>query len=182
MLNFIKRLWAGPRDPIAYQLPLTWFDQQLPHDLLDTGLSWVWESSRGGKAANPNVPARRPPAILTPELAPMVSAEIGEYDGEVGRAFLAFATAEQLLLDGAQRVNAIRAFSKSGAGPLVAIIYQAPEGPSEFFIGRTPPPALTELLETWAARLGKPVNMIAKQPGAALLRRLFLDPKTKVRS
>ena len=179
MLNFVKRLWSGPSDPIAYQLPLAWFDQQLPGDLLATGLHWVWESSRGGRAARPNVPEHRLPAILTQELAPDITAELGEYEGDLGRAFIAFATALPMEMRAAELVDAIRKFANTSAGPLQAILYQEPEGPSTFFVGRTPPVALIHLLETWAARLGKPVDGLEKQPkGGAILERIFLDPKT----
>lgn len=178
MLNFVKRLWSGPQDPIGYQLPLAWFDQQLPGDLLATRLHWVWESWRGGKAANPNVPEHRSPTILTQELAPDISAELAEYEGEVGRAFTAFATAMPVELPSKDLDEAIRKFANSGAGPLLAIIHQQPEGPSTFFVSRTPPQALNSLLETWAGRIGKPIGSIEQQPKAgALVKRIFLDPK-----
>jgi len=175
----LKRLLGGgARDPIAYQLPLAWFDQQLPGDLLDSGLHWVWESSRGGKVGSRGVPERRRPTRLTRGMGPALTAELGEYDGDIGRSFIAFATEQPMNLGAQQLIEAIREFSKSSAGPLVAILFNGdPAGPSEFLVGRTPLPVLSQLLETWAARLGKPVDQISRAPGRALLRRVFLDPK-----
>ena len=177
----LKRLWPGPKDPLAWQVPLLWFDQQLPGDLLATGFHWTWESWRGGKAANPNVPEHRPPTALTEQLAPSISAELGEYDGEVGRAFTAFATLGPMELNAADFSTAMRTFAGSGGGRLLAVIHQEPEGSADFFISRKPPQPLVQLLETWASRLGKPVDSIEKRPGGPILRRVFLDPKRAAR-
>lgn len=178
MLDVLKRLFRPGQEPIDYAVPMSWFDQQLPQDLLATGLYWVWESSRGGKAAHPGVPSHRPPTALTPALAPEITKEIGEYDGEIGREFVAFATVERIELNAAQLLAAIRAFARSGAGPLVAVLYQDPAGPGHFLIASAPLPTLSDLLETWASRLGKPSTEIQKSSGRSLLKRLFLNPET----
>jgi hypothetical protein len=180
VLNFLTRLWSGTsKDPLAYQLPLAWFDLQLPTDLLATNLHWVWESWRAGKVASPKVPEHRTPVVLTKALAPNVSAELGEYDGEIGRAFLAFATASPIQMTPTELTAAIRAFAKDGTGPLLAIIWQEPLGPATFFVSRTPPAALQALLQTWAGRIGKPLDSIAKRADSArMLKHVFLDAKT----
>ncbi|HEY3738826.1 MAG TPA: hypothetical protein VGL53_03230 [Bryobacteraceae bacterium] len=178
MLDVLKRLFRPGREPIDYAIPLSWFDQQLPGDLLETRLYWVWESSRAGKAAHAGVPAERRRTALTLALAPEITKEIGEYDGEIGREFVAFATAEPIELTAAQLIAAIRAFAKSGGGPLVAILYQDPAGPGHFLIAANPLPALSSLLETWAVRLGKPVSQVQQSSGRPLLKGLFLNKET----
>src|SRR5262245_60219370 len=94
MLSVLKRWFGKAEDPVAYQVPLGWFEVQLPQDLLDTGFHWVWESSRSFKAVQARLPDRRPPTVLTSEVASTFSADVGEYFLEMHREWTAFATRE----------------------------------------------------------------------------------------
>ena len=167
----LKRLFGKKADPIAYRLPLDWFEQQLPHDLLSTEFHWVWESSRGFPAPHSTLPEQRHPTILTAGNATTFSEEIGEYYLEAHREMTVFASAAPMELATPQLYAAIKTFAKSGEGPLVAIIYQPPQGAAEMFLPRTPQPQLARVLITWSARLGQPIQ---QSPGGPMLKRLFL--------
>lgn len=177
MLSILKHWFGGDKGPVAYRLPLDWFEIQLPGDLLGSGLHWVWESSRAFAAVQKSLPDERPPTVLTAALAPVFSAEIGEYHLEAHRELTAFATAVPAVLSAAELRGAIRAFAKSGEGPLVAILYQPPQGSSEVFVPQTLPDVMAGLLTTWAERLGKPMNQIERTEGGDMLRRMFLNKK-----
>ena len=174
MLNFFKK-WFPEKGPLAYRVPLDWFEAQLPGDLLSTGLYWVWESSRGFKGGRPTLPESRSMTVLTPELAGALSAEIGEYYLEAHREVTAFATAGPMVLSAEGLQQAIRAFASKGAGPLVAVLYQPSQGAAEVFLPQLLPDPLARLLGTWAERLGKPVDKIERVPGGAILKRIFLN-------
>ena len=175
MLSIVKRWIGGGKGPVAYRLPLDWFEVQLPGDLLGSGLYWVWESSRGFKAVQASLPDERGPTVLTAELAPVFSAEIGEYYLEAHRELTVFATAVPVALSAAELTGAIRAFAKSGEGPLMAILYQPPQGPSEVFVPQALSRVMDRLLTLWAERLGKPMNQIERTEGGDMLRRIFLN-------
>lgn len=170
MLNLIKGFFQS-KDPIAYRLPLDWFEQQLSHDLLSTRFHWVWESSRGFPAPHSKLPETRQPTRLTVENAPAFSAEVGEYYLEAHREITAFATQMPMELSKPQLHAAINAFAKSGEGPLKCILYQPPQGSAEVFVPRAPDGELTRLLTAWSHRLGQPIQ---QSPGGEILKRLFL--------
>ena len=175
MLSLWKRWFGKAEDPIAYRLPLDWFEVQLPGDLLATGFHWVWESSRAFKAVQASLPDERRPTVLTAALAPVFSAELGEYHLEAHREMTVFATAGPVSLSAVELTAAIRDFADSGEGPLVAILYQPPQGSSEVFLSRTPPESMMRLMLTWAERLGKPMSQVERVPGGDMLRRVFLN-------
>ena len=171
MLRSLQRWFGNAADPLAYRVPLDWFEQQVAQDLLSTGLHWMWESSRGFKAVQASLPDQRSRTVLTPDLAAVFGAEIGEYYLEDHREMTVFATetsfAGDLRLAGRQ-------FAETGAGPLVAILYQPPHGAAEVFLPRSPMPVLSKLLNTWAERLGK---RIEGGDGGPTLRRMFAQLK-----
>ena len=171
----LKRWFGKAKGPVAYRLPLDWFEVQLPADLLGSGLYWVWESSRAFKAVHASLPDEREPTVLTSELAPVFSAEIGEYCLETHREVTVFATAAPVVLSAEELTAAIRTFAKSGEGPLVAILYQQPQGSSEVFVPQELSDAMARLLTTWAERLGKPMREIERAGGGDMLRRIFLN-------
>ena len=82
-----------------------------------------------------------------------------------------FATKSPIELNKQQLHAAIKAFAKSGEGPLKTILYQPPQGPAEVFVPRVPDSELTRLLTAWSHRLGQPIQ---HSPGGEILKRLFL--------
>ena len=175
MLSILRGWFSKGEGPVAYRLPLDWFEVQLPGDLLGSGLHWVWESSRTFKAVQKSLPDERFPTVLTAEMAPVFSAELGEYYLEAHREMTVFATAAPVGLTATELTAAIRAFARNGEGPLVAVLYQPPQGSSEVFLPQVPAEPMKCLLLTWAERLGKPMEQVERVPGGDLLRRIFLN-------
>lgn len=56
----VERLGRSNRlNPVAYKIPLLTIGDQLPFDLLSTGMWWVWQSSRKiRRRLVPNLPRR----------------------------------------------------------------------------------------------------------------------------
>ena len=183
MLNFVRRLlrrWitGGGGAVIDYRVPVGWFESQLGGDLLDTGFYWVWTSRRSFPAANRGLPDERPMTVLSliPGRAGQIGADAAECDAarDEQRLMWVFGAEAPIALDHSQLKAAMNTFISSGAGPLVAVLFQHPHDSPHLFLPKTSRPELSRVLETWAERLGRPPGELEHAPGGRMLKALWV--------
>ena len=175
--RWMKRWIAGGSDAVIdYRVPLGWFEAQLGDDLLDTGFYWVWLSRRTFPPANRGLPDERPMTVLNPGRAGLIGADAAECDAarDEQRFMWAFGAEAPIALDHSQLKAAIQNFVSTGTGPLVAVLFQHPHDSPHLFLPKTPRPELARVLETWAERLGRPVDELEHAPGGRMLKGLWV--------
>ncbi len=117
-------------EPICYEMPLSAIAEQLPFELLKTGMWWIWRSSRQSDRTpygDPTLPDERGPTLLTPDSAAAFAAEFSEHDDEFSRWVLVVGgngSPSEVLSSPARMQNEIKGFSQSANTCLEAIIFQ----------------------------------------------------------
>lgn len=175
-------LGSGPSaGPISYRIPLFEYAERLPADLLETGMSWVWESVGQGPdwpAHDPELPNRKELTELTSENAPIFTREFSQHDGEHRRWFASYGGHSELLKIASDRGKLrteLEAFSESRSNCLAAVMLQVGDSPyEEFVVSRTPSQPLQQLLQVWCKRLGTRVDKLSHWSGRTLLGRTLL--------
>lgn len=173
---------AGPaQGPLSYKIPLFEFAQQLPGDLLGTGMTWVWESAGQGPgwaAYDSGLPDRETLTQLTRENAAIFARESVQSDEEYRRWFVAYGGDGELLDMASNRAEVrkeLESFSESRQSRLSALLMQVGDSPyEEFVVSPTATPVLQGLLELWCGRMGTTVDRLDRSPGRTLLRRTLL--------
>lgn len=170
--------------PVSYKIPVFEYAQQLPSDLLETGMSWVWESAGHGpdwSAHDPGLPDREMLTQLTRENGAIFTREFIQSDEEYRRWFVAYGGNSELLNIAPDRAKVrmeLEAFSESRQSCLAAILLQVGDSPyEEFVVSPTLSLALQQLLQLWCERLGTAVAQLDRRSGRTLLRRTLLVVK-----
>lgn len=165
------------RKLVCYEIALSTIAQQLPLELLRTGMCWVWESGRnadGTSGCDPALPDRRPLTLLTPDSAVAFAGDFAEHGEEYWRWMLIVGganAAEQAMLDPDKLKKELEAFSESAETSVSVVIFQIGDSPyEEFVVESVVSPALGDLLQSLSERLGTATNQLKTSSGARVLK------------
>jgi hypothetical protein len=89
--DFVRSGGRKRPGPVCYEIPLSAIAEQLPFDLMKTGMWWIWRSSRQADHTpycDSALPDKRTPTLLTPDSAAAFAAEFAEHDDEFSRWML----------------------------------------------------------------------------------------------
>ncbi len=183
MMSQIGRLIGLGRinGPLSYKIPLFEFAQQLPGDLLESGMTWVWESAGQGPdwtAYDPELPDRETLTRLTPANSAIFTREFVQFHAEYRRWFVAYGGNVGLGVIASDKAGVreeLEPFSESRESRIGAVLFQAGHSPyEEFVVSPTAPPVLEQLLQIWCERMGTTVDRLDRWSGRTLLRRTLL--------
>jgi len=178
--DFVRSGGRKRPGPVCYEIPLSAIAEQLPFELMKTGMWWIWRSSRQADHTpycDSALPDKRTPTLLTPDSAAAFAAEFAEHDDEFSRWMLVVGgngSPPGVLLSAAQMQGEIEGFSQAANTSLEAIIFQIGDSPNEeFVVGSVPSPTAMTLLESLAERVGTRLDRLRTTPGRGVLDRVL---------
>ena len=177
LLGFDK---PNRRNLVCYQISLFTIAEQLPLELLRTGMWWVWDSVRNADETHrdPALPDLRPLTLLTPDSAAAFAGDFTEHDEEYRRWMLIVGGTNgsgQAVLDPDKLKKELEAFSESAETCVTAVIFQIGDSLyDEFVVDSVPSPAWRDLLQSLSERLGTTMNQLRTSDGKRVIKRVLV--------
>jgi hypothetical protein len=159
------------RKLVCYEIPLFNIAEQLPLELLRTGMWWVWKS-----VSNLELPDR-PLTLLTPDSAAAFARDFAEHDEEYRRWMLIVGGtngSEQAILDPDALKKELQAFSESAETRVTAVIFQIGDSEyEEFIVDSALSATLRQLLQGLSEQVGTTPDHLGTSSGERVLKRVL---------
>jgi len=177
------RLHRPSRNKLTcYEIPLLTIAQQLPLELLQADMWWVWTSTRSHPDEahpDPALPDVRPLTLLTPDSAAAFADDFAEHDDEWYRRWILIVGgtngSRPAGLDQDELKKELQAISESAETCVSVVIF--PIGDSEheeLVVDSKPHENLKELVRGVSERVGVTANRLRTSDGGGVMKRVLL--------
>ena len=159
------------RKLVCYEISLFALVEQLPLELLQTGMWWVWTS-----CSNLALPDR-PVTLLTPDSAAAFAGDFAEHDDECRRWMLIVGGANgtaKAVLDHDRFKKELQAFSEFAETCVSVVIFQIGDSPyEEFVVDSMLSATVRELLQGLSEHVGTTMDRLRTSSGERVLKRVL---------